>query len=197
MIEKEKRVFSKQGGVGLVEVLVALLVFSVGMLGVASLQVLSRKSAFEAQQRQEAVLLASELVARMKASGLPFRDVATNNDIVTLYGTLSFSASAQLAAPTPCSLVSSDCTAAEIALWDLYEWHQSIAASSVTHGSGSQALINAKGCIAYDTAGTNQVIKVTIAWESMTKMGAGDSGDCEVGSSGNKKQRHVEIKTYI
>ena len=180
-----KHNLTKQTGIGLVEVLIALLVFSLGMLGVASLQVVATKSSFEAQQRQEAVLLARDIIARMKSSGLSF------DDIKTKYGSMEFSEA--LPAPTPaCKEATDNCSPILMAIWDKYEWSKSIAAAAVGYGGTGQGLLKAKGCVTYG----DKLITVTIAWESMTEMGAGGGGDCDIAGAG-KKQRHVEVKTYI
>lgn len=182
---------AKQSGVGLVEVMVALLIFSVGMLGVASLQVVSKKSSFEAQQRQEAVLLVSDLVARMYSSGLNFDEIKANHgDFEYLSG------GANNKPADECNAVSSNCSASDLAAWDRYIWQNAISAIAVKHGAkGGQGLLGAKGCVAFDDA--NQVISVSISWLSMSDLGGSTAnGVCDIDNS-DKRQRHVELKTYI
>lgn len=175
---------NNQRGIGLVEVLVALLVFSVGMLGVASLQVLARKSSFEAQQRQEAVLLANEMVARMKASGQSLTEIGTS------YG--SFNTGAVTEPTEKCNLVTSNCVAADIAALDKYIWQQSIEATAIT--TTGQGLLKAKGCVVVESA----VVKVVVVWESMSAMGTRETAhipvDCRLADN---KQRHVIIRTFL
>ena len=57
-----------QRGVTLVESLIALLVFSVGVLGLVALNASSARIGLDARLRTEAALLADDLVARMIAS---------------------------------------------------------------------------------------------------------------------------------
>ncbi|MBI5271447.1 MAG: prepilin-type N-terminal cleavage/methylation domain-containing protein [Burkholderiales bacterium] len=52
-------------GVSLIEVLVSLLVFSLGVLGLAGFQALLTRQAVEASERSRAALMANELVAEM------------------------------------------------------------------------------------------------------------------------------------
>lgn len=175
-----------QRGVGLVEVLIALLVFSIGMLGIASLQVVSRKSSFEAQQRQEAVLLANEIVARMKASGQSLTEINTN---------YTFNTGTTHPMPTPpCNTVASNCDAAQIAALDKHIWKKSVEAKAL--GATSQGLLKAKGCV--ETVVGEKVIKVVVVWESMTAMGTQVTADIPVDCqlTGNK-QRHVIVRTFI
>ncbi len=189
MVRFRKDIGAEQQGVGLVEVLVALLVFSVGMLGVASLQVVSTKSSFEAQQRQQAVYLASDMLARMASSGMSLVEIKTNYQSSSNWlDTSSISDSI----PTP-NCNSSSCAPAEVAAWDKYSWKRAITAASVTHAAGGQGLVDAKGCVNFNEG--ENYIKVSVAWKSMTKMGDGSSnGSCQIsGVANDRSQRHVEL----
>ena len=54
-------------GVGLIEVLVTLVVFSLGMLSLAALQGIAKKANFDALQRTNASLMAFDLLERMRS----------------------------------------------------------------------------------------------------------------------------------
>ena len=117
---------SNQKGVGLVEVLVALMVFSMGMLGIASLQVISKRSSFEAQQRQEAVLIANDMISRIKNSGL------TSAQIKTYFDNKDFAADPLDPPDSPSvNCVTANCTVAQLVEYDLISWHKSIYGSSI------------------------------------------------------------------
>ncbi len=58
---------SHQGGVTLIEVLVAVLVLSIGLMGVAALQTTSLSHGFSAYQRSQANALAYEMLDRIRA----------------------------------------------------------------------------------------------------------------------------------
>lgn len=181
---------TKQSGVGLVEVLVALMVFSMGMLGIASLQVISKRSSFEAQQRQEAVLIANDMISRIKNSGL------TPEQIKSYYDGQDFSAnSSEPASPHDCLV--NDCTVAQLVAYDLSRWHKNIYGSSVASGSGNiSGLSNAKGCIdVTGVAGETTKITVTVAWLSMSTMSGSKVRVCTIDES--SKQREVSINTFI
>ena len=70
MIDRAKK--SEQAGSSLIEVLIAVLVVSVGLLGTAGLQLASLKNNQSAMQRSEAVVLTYSILDRMRAN----RDVA-------------------------------------------------------------------------------------------------------------------------
>ena len=62
------RTASKQGGFTLIEVLVSVLIFALGILGLVSLQASAIRYSTDAQQRAEATFLADQLLARMLIS---------------------------------------------------------------------------------------------------------------------------------
>jgi type IV pilus assembly protein PilV len=64
---------NKIAGVSLVEVLVTLVLTSVGLLGVAALQVTSLKGNKEAYIRSQASVLAADILERMRANYAGFR----------------------------------------------------------------------------------------------------------------------------
>ncbi len=59
---------SKQLGFSLMEVLIALLVMSIGLLGLAALQATSLKANHSAYQRSQAIFLAYDIIDRMRAN---------------------------------------------------------------------------------------------------------------------------------
>ena len=58
----------KQSGAMLIEVLIAILIFSVGILGIVGLHASTVKASTDAKYRSEASLLANELIGRMWVS---------------------------------------------------------------------------------------------------------------------------------
>ena len=84
---------NKQSGVGLIEIMVAVLVLGIGILGIASTQIISLQMNTQSQNRSQAVLLAEDLLDRIRAAWennlaclLPAaeRTVAVNGDTVTV-----------------------------------------------------------------------------------------------------------------
>lgn len=58
----------KQNGLGMIEILVAVLILAIGLLGMASLQVNSLKMTSDSQNRSQAVLLANDIIERARAN---------------------------------------------------------------------------------------------------------------------------------
>ncbi len=76
---------ARQSGVTLVETLVAMVVVSIGMLGIAGMYVEGLRSSRVSASRQAAVSLASDLADRMRANptaGLAYQGDAENQDCV-------------------------------------------------------------------------------------------------------------------
>ncbi|MGH8501582.1 MAG: type IV pilus modification protein PilV [Gammaproteobacteria bacterium] len=97
-------------GFTLVEVLVAVLVLSFGLLGMAGLQVYSLASNHSAYLRSQATVLAYDIVDRMRAN--PEQAEAGAYDI-------DFEAAAPA---TSVNCESSACTGADMAAFDLGQW---------------------------------------------------------------------------
>lgn len=62
--------FHKQGGIGMVEILVTLLVLSIGLLGVASLQFVGSFNNKDALARTQGIMAAQQLSERLRASAV-------------------------------------------------------------------------------------------------------------------------------
>ena len=60
--------FAAVRGVGLIEVLVALLLISIGMLGLGSLQINAKRVALESLQRTKALYFASGILSTLRTS---------------------------------------------------------------------------------------------------------------------------------
>jgi len=83
-----RRVQQQQGrGFMLLEVLIALLIFSLGVLGLVGLQANATKESGQSQYRAQAVMLADELVGMMWAGD------HSNGNILATYGPASTDAS--------------------------------------------------------------------------------------------------------
>ncbi len=113
-------------GFSLIEVMVALIVLSVGLLGVARMQSLALSSTSVASQRSMAAIEAESLAAAMHEN----RGYWTNSDpalaTIKLQGTtISVTSGAPLlsAAGTPnCKSTTTPCTPTQMAAFDLQQW---------------------------------------------------------------------------
>jgi type IV pilus assembly protein PilV len=114
----------RQRGVGLIEVLAALFVLSVGLLGIAGLQAQGLIAGFNASQRSVAVVKAYEIIERMRANPDGVRDAA---------GTTNYASAMSGPGAAPgvyCADLDgnpgADCTVPQLANFDIFAWKQSI-----------------------------------------------------------------------
>lgn len=106
-----------QNGFTLVEVLVALLVLAIGLLGLATLQTVGIKFNQESYLRSQAVLIAYDIIDRIRANPVA-KNAGSYNSVA---------ASATYTAPTCTGAVS--CSTSDIATYDLANWKSRIAAT--------------------------------------------------------------------
>ena len=122
---------SKSLGFTLIEVMLALVIFSIGLLGLASLQANSLQQSHNAYSRTQAMYLAYDILDRMRAN----RSEATNYDIGT----------GALGAPgSTCVSTSDTCSKSAIRLADRYLWKEDLKAT-LPLGDGSIATTSVGG----------------------------------------------------
>lgn len=134
-------------GVSLVEVLVALVVLSVGMLGIAALYVESLRSGRFALSRSQAVILASDMGDRIRANPA---GGANYTKTVDAQGMLS----------AGCAEGGTTCDPAAMAAHDIATWY-----SAVDSRAGAPtALPQGRGTIAVDATTTPTTYTITVSW---------------------------------
>ena len=167
-----KKTNVNQTGFSLLEVLIALLILSIGLLGIAGLQVTSKRTNFDAVQRTTATMLALEMLERIRAN-------ASQLDVYTNTGAgRTFTPAAGItypAAEPDCE--DDDCTAAELADYDLYQWQEALAGVSETSGGNDvgglavpTACITGAAATTSSTGNQTATINIAIAWRGMLKL---------------------------
>lgn len=122
MNERRTTAGAREGGFTLLEVLIAVVIFSIGLLGIASMQMTGMKQTFNSHVRAMAVAQAENMADRMRANREAVDD--GDYDSATMPGSY----------PTDCD--SAECTPAEMATFDLVQWNASNAAV-LPGGSGA------------------------------------------------------------
>lgn len=102
--------FPLQRGFTLLEVLVAIVVFSIGLLGIAGLQVAGMRYTHGSQLRSIATMQAENMADSLRANRVGVAD-----------GHYNITGSMPTTYPTDCSVNS--CTPADLALFDLVTWN--------------------------------------------------------------------------
>ena len=117
-MKRRRRNSGTDRGFTMLEVLISLLIISIGMLGLASLQALSLKNGQSAYYRSVATQLAYDLSDRMRGNitgvlGNGYNRTGINTDYATAVAACGTTAG---------------CVAASLAQNDAYEWQQLVAA---------------------------------------------------------------------
>ena len=105
--------YKSQTGFSLVEVLVALFVLSIGLLGLAALQTTSLQYNTGSYFRTQATFLAYDIIDRMRANSTAIADSDGNG--------YDQPASSNVASGTNCDTTS--CNSAQLALYDVKRWY--------------------------------------------------------------------------
>lgn len=140
-------------GFSLVEVLVALVILSVGMLGIAALYVESLRSGRSALSRTQAVTLASDIADRIRANPAAksaYAETITSSDTVAA-----------------CAPGGAGCTAEELAQHDTATWLKSLEAT----------LPGGTGEIEFDETTVPATYTITITW---TEAGQDDASSYQI-----------------
>lgn len=141
-----------QSGFTLVEVLVAVLVISIGLLGVARLVLAAVRANDSAYLRGQAAALAYSIVDQMQA-----------NRAAALAGGYNVAFGAYANPGFTCEGAGATCTPQQIAQYDLYMWKQQLSAASATT-SGALPSGDGQIVIAYP-AGGQVTATITIEWD--------------------------------
>ncbi|NRB38249.1 MAG: type IV pilus modification protein PilV [Pseudomonadales bacterium] len=136
-----------QRGMNLIEVLITILVLSVGLMGMAAIQLTGLKSNQSAYFRSQASMLAYDMADRMRANAT-LAYVSTGND---------FDTDGSVPSLPSCVQAATGCTAVDQVDADLAEW-----SSRVKTGNNSSSLLpGARGVISVDA---NNIFTITITW---------------------------------
>jgi type IV pilus assembly protein PilV len=141
-----KRMTQNQG-FSLVEVLVALLVLSIGLLGLAALQTTSLQYNTGSYFRTQATFFAYDIIDRMRANSTAVAD-GGSYDIATAAAATPFLTSTDPACDT------SSCNTANMAAYDLGKWYKRM----------SQVLPGASTNLATIDINASEMVTITIRW---------------------------------
>ncbi len=146
---QQKNLIKRVGGFTLVEVLIALIILSVGMLGIAGLYVHSMQAGRTSLFRHHAVTLAGDVADRIRANpraAIVYSQAGANNNCVN--GGV-------------------DCTPAQMAANDIDLWDQQ-AADTLPNGTvtvvlgGVVPMLTYQITVAWDEPGENMTYIITI-----------------------------------
>jgi len=152
--KREKTAFAgcSNAGFTLLEVLVALLVLSIGLLGLAALQASGTRYVHGSYLRSQAVIQAYDMADRIRAN-LPGVQAGDYTDLSGIPSTHS-------------DCTSSSCSAAQMAQFDLWQWNTANAAL-LPAGAGTVTIAaNTGGCVV-----ANCICTITVDWHEVEQTG--------------------------
>ncbi|MEZ5479005.1 MAG: type IV pilus modification protein PilV [Thiolinea sp.] len=145
----------RQAGLNFIEVLVAALILSIGMLSLAGLQVASLKSSNNATQKQQAAFIVHELFERMRGN----REAA-------LAGAYSVSNYSCNGTAVPDCGGTTACSETQLASYDIHQVQCGSDAAAATDAGINEQLLNGRLTIRCNTTtgDCNDGVEVNLVW---------------------------------
>jgi len=194
----------------LIEVLVALVVLSFGVLAVVALQLVAKRNNADAGQRLVAAQLAYDMLERMRINANP-----TALQVYTGMLGAGFLGRNQVnAAATGVCTQGNQCDPSLLAIYDLRTWEDQLDGASETHTTGGTTtnaggLVLATACIepvGATVPGEAGIYAVTIAYKGAAKLSKNEDVACgldvEVGGvkiygDNDEYRRVIRVEGYI
>jgi type IV pilus assembly protein PilV len=146
-------------GFTIVEVLVSLVILSIGLLGIGKLVLYSAHANDSAYMRSQATELAYAILDDMRSN--------ESGAVAHSYDTVSTAAAVN---PGFSCTLPTTCTSSNLALYDVYVWKQRLNASSGAAQPG--ALPNGQGSVATSFNGAVTTAVVTVSWDDSAAQSA-------------------------
>lgn len=185
--------YSHQHGFSLIELLVTVAIFSIGLLSIAALQTVSKSTNFEAMQRTSASQVAHGLL----------EDMRVNGDGAAIYlAAAALGNGSRGAEPAPNCTAAAPCNSAQLAAHDLWLWEQVIDGNLETAGgAGTGGLVLPTLCVTGPAGGGAGIYMVTITWRGTASITNAVANPC--GAAGgnyganNEFRRIIQVPTFI
>jgi type IV pilus assembly protein PilV len=163
-------------GVTMLEVLITIVIITLGLLGLAGMQSRMQVSEVESYQRAQAIVLLQEMVDRINANRKNAASYVTADPLGT---------------NSPL-----DCTApATQAIDDQCKWSDRLRGAGETNSGGTKigAMADARGCITNPVATMPREVIVAVVWQGITPTIVPTSTNCGAGLYGDDKTRRAMI----
>jgi type IV pilus assembly protein PilV len=181
-----------QGGFSMLEVLVTILITSVGLLGMAGLMARTNVAEYESYQRSQAMILLADMVdkinANRKAAGCyAVSDPSTGAPFLGAGSTLAPACNGFGIASEQARAVA-----------DLNDWNAKLLGAAESQaGNAVGAMSAARGCVSFDPVANT--FQVSVAWQGTSATVAPTSIDptfvCGLGLYGPEVQRRIASLT--
>ncbi|MCU8032559.1 MAG: type IV pilus modification protein PilV [Shewanella sp.] len=166
-----------QRGFSLIEVLVALVILVIGLIGIFNLHIVAKRGSFESFQQTQASYYANDMINRIKLNRTEMSKYHDTYSSVT-------------SSPSPSCQGANLCTPSQLVLADKYEWKQAIfGESEKIEDKAVGGLDTPTGCVVV----AGNVVTVTLAWKGISST-SDAGGDCGTAST---RRRVYSIQTVI
>jgi type IV pilus assembly protein PilV len=191
---------TRQQGVTLIEVLVALVIVALGVLALTALQVISKRNTLDAAQHSDAAFLANSLLERMRGN-------ASTEGLNSYLRTASAGLGGGVVSNGPACTAASPCSAPLMARHDLMVWEALLDGTHERLGAGGTAIFtggldDGRACLQGPAGGGSGLYTLTLVWRGGVSLpDAPDAPDCgrSLGLYGdnNELRRTLQIQTFI
>jgi type IV pilus assembly protein PilV len=154
----------KNRGFTLLEVMVALLILSIGLLGLAAMQLTGMRYNTDAYARTQATIFAYDIIDRIRAN--PVGRINGNYNVANTAAANATIAAYNACSAAGCNCDGAACTSANLALNDLGKWYNAQATINQAAAIGGLpgADQNNRATIDVVVAGTTVTVTVTMNW---------------------------------
>lgn len=170
----------RESGMLMIEVLITILIVTIGLLGIAAMFVRSQVTNDEAYQRYQALDVAHQLSEQLSTNRTEANNGATSAYVTGLTGALPGDSGFTRA--SACTT----CLPDQMAALDLTAFHDSlIGAQKIQGGSNVSALIGARGCVEFlGTVGSLDDpprYRISVVWQGRQASAAVPAGGTQCG----------------
>jgi type IV pilus assembly protein PilV len=187
---------NSQRGFTLIEILVALALVAIGLLGLAQLIVKGQRASFEAYQRQQAVALANDMLEKLRTNRARAALYSAAAPVATPLGEGTRFNDLVLGVITNCATTA--CTQDQLVPYDIAYWDGLLFGTTETTGAGANqvgGIINARGCIETTVAAvapsTLATYRITVTWQGNDETVAPVASACGNGLYGTETRRRA------
>lgn len=188
----------RNSGFTIVEVLVSIIIFSIGLIGVARLQLVAKQNNYDAVQRVAASSVALDILSRMRSNH------AVLNTYVSNSGSTTIGRESITTEPAPnCGSLGNACNEDQLAQHDLWDVEQALdgAAEQDADGNALGGLTLPTLCITGPASGASGVYTVAIAWRGKAELSNPSTSTCGqttgLYGSSNEFRRVIVMQTFI
>jgi len=167
---------SRSRGVTMVEVLITIVILTIGLLGVAGLQARMQLAEVESYHRSHAIVLLQDIVDRIAANRRNAMNYVTG-------GALGTGNAVQ------------NCIGLTGANHDLCQWNNALLGAAEVSAGGQEvgAMIGARGCVTNVSATMPREFSVAVVWQGVTPTVAPTATTCGQGLYGNEQTRRALV----